>query len=195
MRGTGFCITEPRIGLTAAHVVANPTGKLVGMFCGADGMWTWRELVGTEKHPKEDVAVFQLRAEPLSPILRSEKVPVFASFECDMRGYPADIQFELIESGMAQLRPDLVFSTGHVRRRRRPVDFIPGSFASVAAETDFVAGRGCSGAPVIGRAERGREVWAVAGIYLGEHLPQEGPGRGFFILEEAYGDWVAAFVD
>lgn len=190
LRGTGFRIHDGTRGLTAAHVIRSPQHQLVALFVDANG-WTWHRLRNVLEHEREDVATFQIDVNPRQSIFTLEATEVRSSFGCDVWGYPADVLYEVVDEGKATPRPDLVFSTGHVRRRRRPADFLPGGGGSVVAEVDFVAGGGCSGAPVIGRNQRGRQAWAVAGIYLGEQKTSDGSRRGFFLLSETFAGWDA----
>ncbi|MBB4855247.1 hypothetical protein HNP40_002648 [Mycobacteroides chelonae] len=170
--GTGFLLEDTRgLGVTARHVMRDLADASVdtdaipaALFAPPSGGWEFRRVVAHELHPSEDAALFRLEDDDyFSPysLVADEQ---YASAHYALWGYPEDIQHEKMGEG-GGLRPDLVYSEGHIRRRisgSLPIRTIPGeSFFELSTP----AGSCCSGAPV---SICGPKIWSIVGIYVGE---------------------------
>jgi hypothetical protein len=173
--GTAFLIGDRGFALTAKHVIAGKSKSLAALTMAEASGWTWSNIIASEMHPSEDVAILKLDPGSCkSGFQLSNSVPM-ASSRYRMFGYPGDATRFETSSGEF---PDLVYTEGYIRRRySAPLNPSIGSSSpagsSRVAGTAFfelsqIAGSGTSGAPVFGLAE----PMAIIGIYSAEkHTP------------------------
>ncbi len=189
--GTAFLFGKRGMAITAAHVIDQIKLDESAVAIVQNGThWVPLPMLNCEKHPSEDVAIIQL---PIPP--RPSWMVIGSSSEhqsCDYHawGYPiavAEMGQKYNEDGLQT--PDLVFTTGYVRRRiSRELPF------SVYRGTAFyelseVAGDGCSGGPVLKKkAALANGMWEVMGIYIG--AGDVGASVGYATRSDAFHDWV-----
>lgn len=163
--GTGFFVGNGSKLVTAGHVLP-AAGPEVGLQV-VNGEWQSVGLVNRKFHPVLDICVCDTQlAVPQGSWLNVLSEPQHASCNYQLWGYPDDVVYDhgsVSPQGRALQRPDLVFSSGHIRRRFS--GSIPSLQGSQFYELSQVAGNGCSGSPVIAH-QAGN--WAVIGIYAGE---------------------------
>ena len=175
MVGTGFIIGSPQRLVTAKHV-ADRGNRIVGMH-SRDGAWISVGLHDRRDHPTEDVSLYSLEA-PLDCIdwfaFTSEEQ--FGAGEYAVWGYPEDAFYDhcvIGISGPAQIRPEVIYGSGHIRRRvSQPV---PSLIGTAFLELSDTLGSGASGGPVIAKG-RPYSGLRVIGIYVGERTTQTGGG-------------------
>ena len=153
--GTGFVFGTEGYALTAAHVIAYELEEehlLMGMFVNAiTNHWEGQAIEVCDIHPKEDVALLRLSNYRLTE--RALEISLdkhFAAFDYKLLGYPQanlcenpEIRDEL---GRVLGRPDLIYSSGHIRRR---ISFsVPGVKGNSLYELSQPVGAGCSGSPI-----------------------------------------------
>jgi S1-C subfamily serine protease len=178
-RGTGFMIGVNGFALTAAHVAEGEFPLRAFVVIGS--AWIALEIDEVEHHPTEDVAVMRIRPPSANftwtTIIQGVADRPRSSFPYMLWGYPEDTVLEQLESTASTFRPDLIYSEGHVRRivRNVPMRQVHGT---AFLELSQVAGRGCSGAPVLG-SRGSSERWALAGVYVGERLDDRSTSVGF----------------
>jgi hypothetical protein len=152
-RGTGFFLGSRNYALTAGHVVQDLDHHLAALLV-QDGHWIMYDIETATigHHPTEDIAV--ITVEPPSPttswrstVSAVSSETVHGSSHYYLFGYPEDAAYEIVRDDRAQVRPDLVYSEGHVRRRIAGVP-LPKIRGTVFLELSGVAGGGCSGSPV-----------------------------------------------
>lgn len=187
--GTGFFIGHQSMALTAAHVVKGVDGTIVALLADGHG---WRAFLiqEFEIHHTEDVAIMSI-APPSgetqwSAFTTFSARPIRSSAKYHLWGYPQDAAYELVKDGMASVRPDLVYSEGHVRRRVTSVP-LPKIMGSRFLELSGVAGGGCSGSPVLDRAPGNH--WDLVGVYVGERLDDRSTSVGYASRLEEMADW------
>lgn len=175
MVGTGFVIGSPQRLVTAKHV-ANRGNRIVGMH-SRDGTWISVGLHDRRDHPTEDVSLYSLEAPLICAdwfVFTSEEQ--FGAGDYATWGYPEDVFYDHHVGGRpgpAQVRPEVIYGAGHIRRRvSQPM---PGLIGTAFLELSDILGSGASGGPVIakGRAYSGLRV---IGIYVGERTMQTGSG-------------------
>jgi hypothetical protein len=192
-RGTGFLFGQRGAVLTAEHVVRRPVNELAIATPGPDGGLRLWSLQGVEAHATEDLAVGVAQlgdALPESP-LRISSQPQYGSASWMLWGYPEDVMRDLVIDDIAVERPELVFVSGYIRRRMPSDIEVPQVRGGVLYECGGLAGRGCSGAPVI-RTDQVREGdWPVVGVYVGERIATD---RGLFVSYAVRVDDVADWI-
>ncbi len=163
--GTGFLVGDGSKLITAGHVVS-AAGTEVGLQV-VNGEWRSIGLVNRKFHPTLDICVCETQlATPQGSWLNVSTEPQHASCNYQLWGYPDDVVYDhgsVSAEGVTLQCPDLVFSSGHIRRRF--TGYVPSLKGAQFYELSQVAGNGCSGAPVIAHQARN---WAVIGIYAGE---------------------------
>jgi hypothetical protein len=205
-RGTGFFLGGRNFALTAGHVVKDPKHQLVAFLIQND-QWILFDIDASTiaRHPTEDLAV--IAVEPPSPSTSWRSIvkdiddeKVHGSDHYYLFGYPEDAAYELVdESDQVRVRPDLVYSEGHVRRRVVNVP-MRGIHGSSFLELSGVAGGGCSGSPVfalpspmslVTAALRGvpPPSWFLRGVYVGERLTDRATSVGYAIPLDALASW------
>jgi hypothetical protein len=167
--GTAFLIGDRGYAITAAHVIdqiaSDGRNSVVGFV--NDTEWVPFRITAQEKHPSEDVAVIQLEAPRIASWLVISDKSENQSCTYDAWGYPfaiAELSRKYEEHQLES--PDLVYTSGYVRRRISkplPVSIYRGT---AFYEMSEVAGEGCSGGPVIARRSIGKSSWDVIGVYV-----------------------------
>ncbi len=178
IQGTGFLIENGRgLGVTARHVskdcdagAADVDVIAAVMFVPPEGGWVGVSILRFERHPTEDVALFRLPDDDYeSPYSFTDK-QYNAPAHYALWGYPEDVLHDRMKDG--GLSPDLVYSEGHIRRRRSyelaNSNRVPGK---AFYELSTPAGHCCSGAPV---SEYGSAIFQVLGVYVGEWRNESG---------------------
>jgi hypothetical protein len=122
--GTCVLIGRRGIALTAAHVIDQLDLSASSAIFVHDGQWHHVRIVANEKHPSEDVGIVMF-----APSLLRDRPSFFAvsgqmehaSREVELWGYPRRVTEEVAlegpPDGRPQVRPDLIFHRGYVRRR------------------------------------------------------------------------------
>ena len=189
-RGTGFLIGG-NYAITAGHVLkagGNPiAARLIDDEVSA---WRFVNVLDAEYHPTEDVALVQLKPPELGAewgsIYRLSADPVAAGQPYYLHGYPEDTWYERVQS-QGFIRPELVFSEGHIRRRITDVAF-PNIKGAALLELSQVGDAGCSGSPVFDR--RPWRSTEVIGVYIGERTDSLATSVGYAARVEALTGWV-----
>mgnify|MGYP003123071149 CR=1 FL=1 len=170
--GTGFVFGKQGFALTAAHVVTCPLAEnhlIMGMFVNANSnQWEVQNIDICDTHPKEDVALLKLSGFRLTEkAIEISFDKQFSAFEYKLFGYPYANFRENPEvkdqMGRVLGRPDLIYSSGHIRRR---ISFsVPGVTGKSLYELSQPVGAGCSGSPIFWL--KGHTP-VVVGIYLAD---------------------------
>ena len=106
--------------------------------------------------------------------------------------HPDDVAREIVVDNVVVPRPDLVYAEGYVRRRMSNPK-LPKIKGTGLFELSDPGGVGCSGGPVFKR--RGpRGDWPLIGVYVGEHLNDDGVFVGYAAMEERFRDWSPAWL-
>ena len=191
-RGTGFFIGSRNFALTARHVIEDVKSAGLGvMLVDADQSWRVFEVVESEIHPDADIALLRIgtsfAAQSWNSIVSGRTVPSpFGALPYHLWGYPEEALYELVTDEGGLLRPDLIYSEGHVRRRLRNVP-IPKIQGASFVELSQVAGSGCSGSPVFSKLPR--SMWALAGVYVGERTNDRSTSVGYAVPIDAFAEW------
>ncbi|WP_433692072.1 S1 family peptidase [Herbaspirillum seropedicae] len=188
--GTAFLIGKRGFAVTAAHVVDQIQLAESAVATVPNGSWMPYRILNAEKHPSEDVAVIQLETVlgPSWMVLGSSSE--HQSCQYHAWGYPiaiAEMGARYNEDGLQT--PDLVFTSGYVRRRISRE--LPSSIYRGQAfyELNEVAGDGCSGGPVVNIRHRSAEgVWEIMGIYIG--AGDAGTPVGYATRSDSFHSWV-----
>lgn len=150
-----------------------------------------------ETHRREDIALLDIEP-PASgrtwrSLFRSDRIGAHASLPYAVWGYPEDALTEIVKHGQMKMRPDLVYSAGHIRRRLTDLD-IPMIKGTALYELSGVAGAGCSGSPVLNRLP-GRQ-WDLIGIYLGQRRRADLDGTvvGYALRVEHVATWIPELI-
>lgn len=184
--GSAFLLGNRGFSLTARHVLeCHRIQDVVGMFCSEKDGWRGFGLVSHEFHAIEDVAVFQLPPGHWNSIFRISGDPVHSAFRYHLLGYPDDTTLELNNGHQVNVRPDLVYNSGYVRRRF--TGSIPQLIGRSFLELSEVAGSGVSGSPVFKIAPND---YGVVGIYVGEKLNERSTSVGYAVRAESFSNWV-----
>jgi len=185
--GTGFLIGSRGMALTAGHVVSavEPGAHVAALFADLDGGWHAQTARSWEVHPTEDVAVLSLDGGPWRSFLRLAGTWEGQTLHYRLFGYPQDTLIEVVRDGRVVPRPDLIYSEGYIRRRITDLK-IPTVRGAQLFELSAVAGRGCSGSPVL--KITGTGPWEVIGIYVNERINDEAP-VAYAVREEAFRGW------
>lgn len=189
-RGTAFAIGQSGVIVTAAHVIDSPRAHLAVETPGKNGGSLLWSLQAMEKHPEEDVAVARVQfgaQTPYSP-LRVSTEPQYGSATWMLWGYPEDAMYD-VAGPVIKPHPELVYVEGYVRRRMPYNIELPAIRGRRLYECGGLAGRGCSGSPVISKKLSG-ENWPVIGVYIGERLdPERGLAVSFVVRLDDLADW------
>jgi S1-C subfamily serine protease len=177
VRGTGFFIGKD-YALTARHVVC-PVVEGLGILINDSGQWLFFPAVAIDQHPSEDVALLKIappsRNRAWSSIFRPSGDWEGSASRYRLFGYPEDAMYDIVENGLVQPRPDLVYTQGYVKRRITNVAL--GNISGTGFyELSDRAGSGYSGGPVLSREVAA--TWRVFGIYVGERVWE---GSGFSV--------------
>lgn len=189
--GTCFSIGARNFALTAAHVVAPAQHPMVAV---VHPELSWRAIPvrQIETHPSEDLALLDIEPPAAGTtwksIFGSDRIGAHASLPYAVWGYPADALTEVVEHGQMTMRPDLVYSAGHISRRLTGLD-LPNIKSTALYELSGVAGAGCSGSPVLNRLP-GRH-WDLIGVYLGQRRRDDldGTAVGYALRFEHVAAW------
>ena len=170
--GTGFLVGSEGYALTAAHVIdvnLQPLQAVVGMFVDKEtNKWQVFNVDTCDIHPTEDVALLKMRNGDWYPTdVKVSFEKQFSSFEYKLFGYPDANLRENVDykdaNGRVLGRPDLIYSSGHIRRR---VSFnLPGIKGKYFYELSQPVGPGCSGSPVFASING---VWHIVGVYVAD---------------------------
>ncbi|MFD9068932.1 S1 family peptidase [Streptomyces lasiicapitis] len=173
LAGTAFLLEGTGgLAMTARHVADGLVlGESAVLFIGNDGRWQPVAIQEIEKHPTQDVAALRLEPDDYSSPFTLSRTEEHSSLHYTLWGYPDAVLHEIVDSGgMAEQRPDLVYSEGYIRRRiTRALPVVRGSRFY---ELSTVSGAGCSGAPVI--SGRRQDYWKVIGVYVGQRRSEGG---------------------
>ena len=186
--GTGFIIGQRNFALTAGHVIKDAL-EPAALFV-VEGGWLPFSICAQESHPHEDLALLELNP----PTAETNWTTFFSFNQRDTRssltyhlwGYPEDAAIELLSLGQG-IRPDLVYSTGHVRRRLSGVP-LPSIRGSQFIEVSEVAGAGCSGSPLF--TSFGNSNWDLCAVYVGERVNDRSTSVGYAIVLDQIAEWV-----
>jgi len=142
--GTGFVIGERGSLLTAGHVLREHSIDTV-MALVVDNDMTWQAvaLLSVELHPSEDVAFARMGGGPWTSFLVLTDEWHGSSADYELWGYPAESSREVVVDNRAVLRPDLIYSAGHGRRRIE-AGTLPSPLGGTAFELSTPAGPGTS---------------------------------------------------
>lgn len=185
--GTGFLIGNRGFGLTAAHVTKGFGDETaVAIFVPESGGWFGFPIIRHEMHESEDVAVVKINGGPWKSIFKLANTWEGSSMRYRMFGYPEDAADELVLDDKAQLRPDLVYTEGYIRRRTGHE--IPAMIGTRFFELSDVAGPGCSGSPVF--KFTASALWDVVGVYAGEKINESATSVAYAVREDAFRDWI-----
>lgn len=193
-RGTGFLIGG-NYAITAGHVLKAGGNPIAARVIDEEiGNWRYVNVLDAEYHPTEDVAL--VRLQPPEPgaewgsIHRLAIDHVSAGHPYHLWGYPEDTWYENVQS-RGFIRPELVCSEGHVRRRITDVA-LPSIRGTALLELSQVGGAGCSGSPVLDRRPwRSNEV---IGVYVGERTDVLATSVGYAARVEALSGWAPAML-
>jgi hypothetical protein len=175
--GTAFFTGDRGYALTAAHIIPSEVPSdhvLVAMF-NADGAWQTYDLDGQpDRHPTHDLALVKVTGAFWKTFLLLDSSWQGSSCRYSSWGYPEDVANEIEVAGQVSPRPDLVYTSGYIRRRVTDVQ-IPAICGTALFELSEVAGGGCSGSPVIRQPRPGESQshWNVIGVYVGERIRAE----------------------
>lgn len=190
--GTGFFFGRRGFALTASHVIKDHIEALVAALLWVQDRWFPVLVKRAERHGVHDIAILEMsQQEPgfkWHGIVSISAQWVGSSYRYSLWGYPEDAAYELEQQGTVQLRPDLVFSEGHIRRRMTAIP-VPRVSGTEFFELSEVAGGGCSGSPVLGAIGTGQH-WEVIGVYTGERGNDRATSVGYATRIEAVRDWV-----
>jgi hypothetical protein len=192
-RGTGFMFGPRGAVCTAEHVVRTPADELAIATPNRDGGFRLWSLQGVEAHATEDVAVGIVSlgdSLPESP-LRMTDDPQYGSASWMLWGYPEDVMRDRVVDGVAGEHPELVFVNGYIRRRMPSDIDVPQVRGRALYECGGLAGRGCSGAPVIRTDQVRAGYWPVVGVYVGQRIAAD---RGMFVSYAVRLDDVADWI-
>lgn len=206
--GTAFHIGNRGFALTAKHVIAGKSTPLAALTMTEANGWTWVNIVASELHPVEDVAIIKLEAGACNAGFRLSNSVELASSRYRIFGYPGNATRQEATAGEF---PDLVYTEGYIRRRYSASMYpatgssSPAGAARVSGTSFFelsqIAGPGTSGAPVFDLAE----PLAVIGIYSAEkHVPHVITSGGlqitqlssvaYAVRDDAFRDWRPAML-
>ncbi|MFD7012495.1 serine protease [Rhodococcus jostii] len=188
--GSAFFLGQRNHALTAGHVLRDVRLPVAALLVDESG---WRPFAvrDYEAHPTEDVAVMSI--EPPGPNQSWSSIATLtnewhgSSLHYHTWGYPEDAAYEVVERDAMTVRPDLVYSEGHVRRRLTGVP-LPAVGGGQFFELSAVAGAGCSGGPIFTRIPG--SMWNLVGIYVGERVNDRATSVGYAVRIEAVRDWV-----
>ncbi|MFJ2991214.1 serine protease [Pandoraea sp. NPDC087047] len=192
--GTAFNVGSGGALLTARHVIEGRDKEtIMVLYVDANNEWSGQIVRERELCPTADVAVMKIEGRWMS-IFECDGSWQGASMHYDCWGYPDDARFD----PGAHQRPDLVYTTGYVRRHYSYA--IPTVKGSQFFEISEVAGSGCSGAPIVHKTKRMSRgpvsKWALVGIYSVERCTEVHVGGvlitreiPYGVREEAFRDW------
>ncbi len=206
--GTAFLIGNRGFALTAKHVIAGKSKPLAALTMAQASGWTWVNIVASEMHPSEDVAIIKLDPGSCKSGFQLSGSVEMASSRYRIFGYPGDATRLETVSGEF---PDLVYTEGYIRRRYSASLYPatgplpPPGTAQVSGTSFFelseIAGTGTSGGPVFDLAA----PMAVIGIYSAEkHTPRviaagDKPvtqliSVSYAVRDDAFRDWKPAML-
>ncbi len=172
--GAGFMIGSNGYALTAAHVLdvtLSTNQGILGMLVDkVTNRWLGFTFSIVDIHPTEDIALLQIpEAGWKESGIRVSFEKQFSSFQYKLFGYPSANLLEDVDvrDAMGQVlgRPDLIYSSGHIRRRTTFT--LPSIRGKSFYELSQPAGRGCSGSPVF---RVSGNIWDVVGIYVADRI-------------------------
>jgi hypothetical protein len=206
--GTAFIIGNSGYALTAKHVIAGKLKPLAALTMAAESGWTWVNIVASEMHPTEDVAILKLDPGVCKAGFQISNSVEMASTRYGIFGYPGDATRLEVSHGEF---PDLVYTEGYIRRRYSAPLYAPSASLPPAGparisgssffELSQLAGPGTSGAPVFALAE----PIEVIGIYSAEkHTPNivvtgdkqitQLTSVSYAIRDDAFRNWTPAML-
>jgi hypothetical protein len=186
--GTAFIIGNRGYAITCSHVieknVLNKDKFLAGLFVHQN-KWIFSKIIQYESHPTEDVAIIKLSMDQCHSFLQVVDRKEYSSLSYRMFGYPVDVAYELEKEGRCLTRPDLIYTQGYIRRRINfPILRLKGTKFYEISE---LAGRGCSGAPII---KFTKPIWEVIGIYAGDRVNKnENITIAYCVRSDSFADW------
>lgn len=196
--GTGFLIGKNGYALTAKHVfiqidqAIKSDQKIVGLFVEDSGNRIGFEILAKEFHETEDVAIFKIEmTKKYDSVFKINKGHIPTSFEYASMGYPHSVA-EHIKYLYPEFKPtpDLVYTTGYIRRRfthELPSVQFQGSHFFEISE---VVGEGYSGSPVYLKpnpySDSEPNSKQTIGIYLGTC---DAANAGYAVRADSFADW------
>lgn len=195
LEGTAFMIGARGFMLTAAHVAEALRAKTrpIAMFMDHTGAHQTAEIVDSECHDTQDVALLKLEDGEWASIHDLSPERQFGSAEVMMWAYPEVVAKERQNTvppdhpEASKVQPDLIYLQGYIRRRisrELPVAILRGN---AFYEVSQIGGACASGAPVTLRAP-GKQ-WFVVGIYIGEQTSDARREIGIVVRTDAILDW------
>jgi hypothetical protein len=189
--GTGFFVGPHSHALTARHVMKDAKTPAILMRDSTRSTWHCFAIKEHEPHPSEDVSLLRIEDPPGGNWRSIFALPnryAGSSMTYFLFGYPDRAMRELVRDGAAQMRPDLIYSEGHVRRRITDIA-LPAIAGTRFLELSQVAGAGCSGSPVINKQSLGNNAWQLTGVYVGERLDEDSTSVGYAARLADLADW------
>ena len=187
--GTGFVVGDHGGLLTAAHVVAGVPVEDLRALVVDDTEWAAVSITSVDVHPTEDVAFLTLEGGPWTSFFVVSSRWEGASADYQLWGYPADVAREIVVGDRIVDRPDLVYSTGHIRRRVA-AGILPAPLRGALFELSTPGGSGTSGSPLVLR-HRSSPLWPVIGINVGDRRTND-LFVGYAAMAEAFASWQPA---
>ena len=114
--GSGFLIGSNSFAMTAAHVI-DVHEEIYAMFVDENNQWVAFDIVQSETHPEEDVALIKINCNALKSFFCLNNAFETQSLEYKQFAYPDDMMYELEDFGRSIGRPDMIYLQGYIRRR------------------------------------------------------------------------------
>jgi hypothetical protein len=190
--GTAFYIGNGGHLLTAAHFLTRD--EQIAIWSAEGAKWVGYPVVDVEIHPHHDVALLRTRRDDIASYFAPSFSSGYAAAPYFQFSYPEDVAHELVEGGRIKVRPDLVYSEGHIRRRMTDIP-VPRVRETHLYELSALGGPGASGSPVISKPMMGGRSsmrWLVIGVYVGERVSTaEGQLAlaGYAVRMDALSEW------
>ncbi|AJI74504.1 trypsin-like peptidase domain protein [Francisella philomiragia subsp. philomiragia ATCC 25015] len=171
--GTGFFIGSKGYDLTAQHVVnitLESNQFIMAMFVNpATNKWNVVKIDICDNHPTEDITLLFVENRQYQVYTKVLFEKQFSACTYSLLGYPSANLYEDVdckdECGRVLGRPDLIYSSGHIRRR---ISFkLPSIKGSGFYELSQPVGQGCSGSPIF-KSIGG--VWHIIGVYVADKI-------------------------
>jgi hypothetical protein len=189
--GSCFRIGGHGYAITAAHLLEDASSRLCVVVREGEADersgWEPHKVTAWEAHPEEDVAVIRIDGLPWRTLLRLDEGNAIQATPYRQFAYPWDVAHELIAEGRVQVRPDLIYAEGYVRREMTNIP-VPAIRGSHLFELSTAVGSGASGSPVIRKASG---MYDVIGVYIGQRVTEgEDPVRlGYAARADGFRDW------